>query len=189
VTATIEKDKTTTCLQVRTDWTTQPRPLALLLLLVVDGPYVVDCELLVGARVCACIITLLSWSRRQNSLKHAYCNTHHLATICAARSLLLCCVSQLAWSSSLSVCCVAVWLCSQAEANASLVHSVAPFGNRHITQLSGAFELLRPNVKDILYTLEVQSHTPQRRSCNEALRVNCVAAIAWCSHCFCIDSC
>jgi hypothetical protein len=45
--------------------------------------------------------------------------------------------------------------CVQAEANASLVHSVAPFGNRHITQLSGAFELLRPNVKDILYTLEV----------------------------------
>lgn len=44
----------------------------------------------------------------------------------------------------------------QAEANASLVHSVAPFGNRHITQLSGAFELLRPNVKDILYTLEVR---------------------------------
>lgn len=45
----------------------------------------------------------------------------------------------------------------QAEANASLVHSVAPFGNRHITQLSGAFELLRPNVKDILYTLEVNT--------------------------------
>lgn len=46
---------------------------------------------------------------------------------------------------------------SQAEANASIVHSVAPFGNRHITQLSGAFELLRPNVKDILYTLEVRN--------------------------------
>ncbi|WIA36062.1 hypothetical protein OEZ86_007418 [Tetradesmus obliquus] len=47
--------------------------------------------------------------------------------------------------------------CLQAEANASIVHSVAPFGSRHVTQVGGALELLRPNVKDILYTLEVNT--------------------------------
>lgn len=56
----------------------------------------------------------------------------------------------------LIICPAAARHLLQAEANASIVHSVAPFGNRHITQLSGAFELLRPNVKDILYTLEVR---------------------------------
>eukprot|EP00878_Enallax_costatus_P011450 GHUV01011954.1.p2 GENE.GHUV01011954.1~~GHUV01011954.1.p2 ORF type:complete len:434 (+),score=125.86 GHUV01011954.1:1557-2858(+) len=47
--------------------------------------------------------------------------------------------------------------CLQAEASTSIVHSTAAFGSRHITQVAGAFELLRPNVKDILYTLEVNT--------------------------------
>eukprot|EP00775_Hariotina_reticulata_P001040 gene1040-1378_t len=47
--------------------------------------------------------------------------------------------------------------CLQAEAATSIVHSVAPFGKRHITQVVGAFEMLRPSVKDILYTLEVNT--------------------------------
>lgn len=47
--------------------------------------------------------------------------------------------------------------CLQGEAHASLIHSVRPFGNRHITQITTGFELLRPNVKDVLYQLEVNT--------------------------------
>ncbi|KAI8472281.1 MAG: hypothetical protein J3K34DRAFT_519900 [Monoraphidium minutum] len=48
-------------------------------------------------------------------------------------------------------------LCLQGEAHASVVHNIKPFGSKHITQVGGAFEVLRPNIKDVLYTLEVNS--------------------------------
>ncbi|KAG1671540.1 hypothetical protein FOA52_011262 [Chlamydomonas sp. UWO 241] len=47
--------------------------------------------------------------------------------------------------------------CLQGESHVSLVHCVPPFGPRHITQLTGSFELLRPNLKDVLYQLEVNT--------------------------------
>ena len=46
---------------------------------------------------------------------------------------------------------------AQGESHVSLIHSVPPWGRRHITQITGAFEVLRPNLKDVLYQLEVNS--------------------------------
>lgn len=37
------------------------------------------------------------------------------------------------------------------------MHTVAPWGKRHISQVTGAFEVLRPNLKDVLYQLEVNT--------------------------------
>ncbi|KAG2490023.1 hypothetical protein HYH03_011488 [Edaphochlamys debaryana] len=48
-------------------------------------------------------------------------------------------------------------LCLQGETHMSLVHSVPPFGPRHITQVTGSWEVLRPNIKDIMYQLEVDT--------------------------------
>jgi hypothetical protein len=42
----------------------------------------------------------------------------------------------------------------QGESHVTVVHSVRPFGPRHISQLTAAFETLRPQLKDTLYTLE-----------------------------------
>lgn len=39
----------------------------------------------------------------------------------------------------------------------SLVHTVEPWGKRHITQVTSAFEVLRPNLKDVLYQLEANT--------------------------------
>lgn len=39
----------------------------------------------------------------------------------------------------------------------SVVHSVPPFGPRHITQLTGSWELLRPNLKDVMYQFEADT--------------------------------
>jgi len=47
--------------------------------------------------------------------------------------------------------------CLQGESHLSIVHAVPPFGSRHITQVGASFELLRPNLKDVLYTLEVNT--------------------------------
>jgi len=44
--------------------------------------------------------------------------------------------------------------CLQAEGAVSLVHSLPPFGPAHVTQLSGAAELLRPSIKEVLYSGE-----------------------------------
>ncbi|KAL6759900.1 hypothetical protein V8C86DRAFT_2563689 [Haematococcus lacustris] len=48
-------------------------------------------------------------------------------------------------------------LCVQGEVHCSLVHSVPPFGPRHITQVNVAAEMLRPNIKDVLYQLDVNT--------------------------------
>lgn len=47
--------------------------------------------------------------------------------------------------------------CLQGETHFSLVHSVPPFGSRHITQVCGSWEMLRPNIKDVMYQLEVNT--------------------------------
>ncbi|KAG2429457.1 hypothetical protein HYH02_014039 [Chlamydomonas schloesseri] len=59
----------------------------------------------------------------------------------------------------LTVCCEKdkTSLCLQGETHVSLVHSVPPFGPRHITQVTGSWEVLRPNIKDVMYQLEVDT--------------------------------
>uniref|UniRef100_A0A7R9V4P2 AIG1-type G domain-containing protein n=1 Tax=Chlamydomonas euryale TaxID=1486919 RepID=A0A7R9V4P2_9CHLO len=47
--------------------------------------------------------------------------------------------------------------CLQGESRASLVHSVPPFGPQHVTTLTSSFELLRPNLKDVLYQWELNT--------------------------------
>ncbi|KAF5834443.1 hypothetical protein DUNSADRAFT_8906 [Dunaliella salina] len=48
-------------------------------------------------------------------------------------------------------------MCLQGEGNFSVIHNVPPFGSRHITQVNGAFEMLRPTIKDVLYQLEMNT--------------------------------
>jgi hypothetical protein len=45
-------------------------------------------------------------------------------------------------------------MCLQGENNLTVVHSVKPFGPRHISQVTTSFETLRPQLKDVLYTVE-----------------------------------
>jgi len=47
--------------------------------------------------------------------------------------------------------------CLQGEAHMSVIHNIPPWGGRHITQLNAAAEVLRPNIKDVLYQLEVNT--------------------------------
>ncbi|GFR46255.1 hypothetical protein Agub_g7807 [Astrephomene gubernaculifera] len=47
--------------------------------------------------------------------------------------------------------------CLQGESHVALFHSVPPFGPRHVTQLTGSWEMIRPNIKDVMYQLEVDT--------------------------------
>ncbi|GIL74794.1 hypothetical protein Vretifemale_4702 [Volvox reticuliferus] len=48
-------------------------------------------------------------------------------------------------------------LCLQGETHVSVIHSVPPFGPQQVTQLTGSWEVLRPNIKDVMYQLEIDT--------------------------------
>ncbi|GIL48193.1 hypothetical protein Vafri_4877 [Volvox africanus] len=48
-------------------------------------------------------------------------------------------------------------LCLQGETHVSVIHSVPPFGPHQVTQLTGSWEVLRPNIKDVMYQLEIDT--------------------------------
>lgn len=68
--------------------------------------------------------------------------------------------------------------CLQGETHLSLVHSVPPFGKRHITHVCGSWEMLRPNIKDVMYQLEVNTFKDGLLAAND--HAGCGAMLARC---------
>ncbi|MEW5307936.1 MAG: hypothetical protein WDW36_010304 [Sanguina aurantia] len=48
-------------------------------------------------------------------------------------------------------------LSMQAEGHASIVHSLPPFSKTHVTQVNASCELQRPDMEEVMYTLEVNT--------------------------------
>lgn len=69
--------------------------------------------------------------------------------------------------------------CLQGETHLSLVHSVPPFGKRHITHVCGSWEMLRPNIKDVMYQLEVNTFKDGLLAAND--HAGCGAMLARCA--------